>query len=137
LHNLQYTCKTIDENRNGKVTDYFNNNFSIWLRFRSDRSNEWIKKKLSFEFYMYPSRHRFNRSSLLRSSYIDFIVYFLFYCSELLNSALTLFRFKYYFKFFFTYKTNCISFLRKHYLSEKNRFFFNFAVMLFLKWSHF
>jgi len=40
LHNLQYTCKTIVENRNGEITNYINNSVSIWLRFRNDRLNK-------------------------------------------------------------------------------------------------
>jgi len=50
---------------------------------------------LLFEFCVYPPRHWFNRSSLFRSSHIDFITSytsFLFYYSELLNGALILFR---------------------------------------------
>jgi len=48
-----------------------------------DQTNEL---KLSFKFYVYSLRHWFNKSLLLRSSHIDFVAYFLFYCSELLNS---------------------------------------------------
>jgi len=50
--------------------------FSLDFDFGAiDQRNEL---KFLFEFCVYPPRHRFNRSSLLRS-YIGFIIYFKYY----------------------------------------------------------
>jgi len=128
LHNFRYTCKIIVENKNSEVTDYINNRSSMW--FQSDRPNSELK--LLFEFCVYPPRYRFNRSSLLRSSYIGFIAYFLFYFWFLLRTAkrrsdsLWKVSLKVTSNFFFTYKINCISFLRASF-KRKNRFFENFT----------
>jgi len=72
LHNLQYTCTIIVENRNGEVTDCINNSFPLDFDFGAiDQTNEL---KHSFKFCVFPPRFQFDRSSLLRSLYIDLYI---------------------------------------------------------------
>jgi len=95
------------------------------LNFDFGAIDQTIESKLSFEFCVYPSRYRFNRSSLLRSSHIDFIVYFLFYCSETAkrrSDSLSKVGLKVIKNFFPYIKSLHIIFkIVKHHLSEKKK----------------